>query len=242
MPPAPQPRLADCGGWWTGRTSLSATEAALPAISESLADGISVNVTLIFSIERYKAVLEAFLTGLEKRKSAGNSLNGIESVASFFISRVDRETDRRLSEVEAKGGELGATAQRLRGQTAIANATSRVSGLRRHAGIATLAGSSGRRRASAAAPLGVHGVKERRSAIRATSSTSSPLIRSTPCRPRPYTPCRTMASFMATLSAGAMTRPGTPSTSWAAWGSIWRMSRKRLSDRASLPSKKAGTI
>jgi transaldolase len=115
------------GLWWlVDRPNLfikiPATEAALPAISESLADGISVNVTLIFSIERYKAVLEAFLTGLETRKSAGNNLKGIESVASFFISRVDTETDRRLWEVEAKGGEHGATAQRLRGQAAIANA------------------------------------------------------------------------------------------------------------------------
>jgi transaldolase len=115
------------GLWWlVDRPNLfikiPATEAALPAIAESLADGISVNVTLIFSIERYKAVLEAFLTGLEKRKSAGNSLKGIESVASFFISRVDTETDRRLSEIEAKGGEHGAAAHRLRGQAAIANA------------------------------------------------------------------------------------------------------------------------
>jgi transaldolase len=115
------------GLWWlVDRPNLfikiPATEAALPAISDSLADGISVNVTLIFSIERYKAVLDAFLTGLEKRKSSGKSLKGIESVASFFISRVDTETDRRLSEVKAKGGEQGASAQRLRGQAAIANA------------------------------------------------------------------------------------------------------------------------
>jgi transaldolase len=115
------------GLWWlVDRPNLfikiPATEAALPAISESLADGISVNVTLIFSIERYKAVLEAFLSGLEKRKTSGESLKGIESVASFFISRVDTETDRRLSEIEAKGGDQGAIAKRLRGQAAIAHA------------------------------------------------------------------------------------------------------------------------
>jgi transaldolase len=87
-----------------------------------LADGISINVTLIFSIERYKAVLESFLSGLERRKAAGGKLAGIESVASFFISRVDTETDRRLSEIEDKGGRDGVAAHRLRGQAAIANA------------------------------------------------------------------------------------------------------------------------
>lgn len=115
------------GLWWlVDRPNLfikiPATEAALPAIASSLEAGISVNVTLIFSIERYKAVLESFLSGLERRKAAGGKLAGIESVASFFISRVDTETDRRLSEIEAKGGEDGVAAQRLRGQAAIANA------------------------------------------------------------------------------------------------------------------------
>ena len=115
------------GLWWlVDRPNLfikiPATEAALPAIASSLEDGISINVTLIFSVERYKAVLESFLSGLERRKAAGGKLVGIESVASFFISRVDTETDRRLSEIEAKGGEDGAAAQRLRGQAAIANA------------------------------------------------------------------------------------------------------------------------
>lgn len=112
--------------WLVDRPNLfikiPATEAALPAIASSLAEGISVNVTLIFSIERYKAVLESFLSGLEKRKASGGSLAGIESVASFFISRVDIETDRRLSEIEAKGGDDGAAAHRLRGQAAIADA------------------------------------------------------------------------------------------------------------------------
>src|ERR1700761_4480179 len=115
------------GLWWlVDRPNLfikiPATEAALPAIADSQADGISINVTLIFSLDRYKAVLESFLSGLERRKAAGGSLAGIESVASFFISRVDTEVDRRLSEIEAKGGNDGAKARRLRGQAAIANA------------------------------------------------------------------------------------------------------------------------
>jgi transaldolase len=115
------------GLWWlVDRPNLfikiPATAAALPAIAAGLADGISVNVTLVFSIERYKAVLEAFLAGLEKRKASGGSLKGIESVASFFVSRVDTETDNRLSAIEEKGGGESAAARRLHGQAAIANA------------------------------------------------------------------------------------------------------------------------
>src|ERR1700744_3803258 len=114
------------GLWWpVDRPNLfikiPATEAALPAIADSLADGISINVTLIFSIERYKAVLESFLSGLETRKGAGGSLEEIEGVASFFISRADPETDGRLSEIEANGGDDGAMARRLRGHAAMAN-------------------------------------------------------------------------------------------------------------------------
>lgn len=103
---------------------IPATEAGLPAITRTLAAGISVNVTLIFSIDRYEAVLDAFLTGLERRKTAGESLVGIESVASFFISRVDTEVDRRLAEIAGQDGdqERSALARRLHGQAAIANA------------------------------------------------------------------------------------------------------------------------
>jgi transaldolase len=117
------------GLWWlVDRPNLfikiPATLAGLPAITASLADGISVNVTLIFSLNRYRAVLDAFLTGLEQRKAAGSSLVGIESVASFFISRVDTEVDRRLGEMAAQAGgkDLAAEFDPLRGQAALANA------------------------------------------------------------------------------------------------------------------------
>ncbi|MHC2088907.1 transaldolase [Methylobacterium sp. CM6244] len=111
------------GLWWlVDRPNLyikiPATDAGLPAISTCLAEGISVNVTLIFSVARYEAVLDAFLTGLERRAAAGESLSGVESVASFFLSRVDIEVDRRLADGERKGGEI----DRVRGQAAIANA------------------------------------------------------------------------------------------------------------------------
>src|SRR3978361_2251910 len=96
------------GLWWlVDRPNLfikiPATLAGLPAITETLAAGISVNVTLIFSVDRYRAVLEAYLSGLEKRLSSGGSLEGLESVASFFISRIDVEVDRRLDAMTEDG-------------------------------------------------------------------------------------------------------------------------------------------
>jgi transaldolase len=105
--------------WWlVDRPNLyikiPATEAGLPAITEAIADGISVNVTLIFSLERYRAVMDAYLAGLEKRATNGGSLAGIASVASFFVSRVDTEIDKRLDK-------LGADPS-LKGKAGIANA------------------------------------------------------------------------------------------------------------------------
>jgi transaldolase len=105
--------------WWlVDRPNLfikiPATEAGLPAITETIANGISVNVTLIFSLDRYRAVMDAYLAGLEKRVATGGSLDGIASVASFFVSRVDTEIDKRLDK-------LGADAA-LKGKAGIANA------------------------------------------------------------------------------------------------------------------------
>jgi len=92
---------------------IPATKAGLPAITETIAAGISVNVTLIFSEERYREVMDAYLAGLEKAAAAGHDLSRIHSVASFFISRVDSEIDARL---EALGR------SDLKGRAAIANA------------------------------------------------------------------------------------------------------------------------
>ncbi|MER6303446.1 transaldolase [Kitasatospora sp. NPDC001539] len=94
---------------------IPATEAGLPAISEVIGLGISVNVTLIFSLDRYKAVMDAYLTGLETAKAKGLDLSQIESVASFFVSRVDTEIDKRLDKV-------GGDAKNLRSKAALANA------------------------------------------------------------------------------------------------------------------------
>jgi len=107
--------------WWlVDRPNLfvkiPATKAGLPAIAQCIAEGISVNVTLIFSLERYGAVMEAYLDGMERARAAGHDLTNLASVASFFVSRVDTEVDKRL-------GKLGsAEAGTLLGKAAIANA------------------------------------------------------------------------------------------------------------------------
>ncbi|MEY4986018.1 MAG: hypothetical protein RLZZ359_904 [Actinomycetota bacterium] len=75
---------------------IPATKAGLTAIEETIAAGISVNVTLIFSINRYREVIEAYIAGIEKAKAAGHDISKIHSVASFFVSRVDLEIDKRL--------------------------------------------------------------------------------------------------------------------------------------------------
>jgi transaldolase len=95
---------------------IPATEAGVPAISQVLAEGINVNVTLIFSLDRYRAVMNAFLEGLEQAKAKGIDVSTISSVASFFVSRVDTEVDKRL---DALGTD---EAKELRGKAAIANA------------------------------------------------------------------------------------------------------------------------
>jgi transaldolase len=95
---------------------IPATKAGLPAITAVLAEGISVNVTLIFSVERHRDVMDAYLAGLEKAREAGHDLSKIHSVASFFVSRVDTEIDKRLEE---NGSE---EALALRGQAGVANA------------------------------------------------------------------------------------------------------------------------
>ena len=94
---------------------IPGTEAGVPAIEEAIAAGINVNVTLLFSVESYSAIAEAFIRGMERRHEAGESLD-VHSVASFFVSRVDTEVDRRLADASpTHSGEL-------RGIAAIANA------------------------------------------------------------------------------------------------------------------------
>ena len=114
--------IAEAGELWrlVDRPNLfvkiPATQAGLPAIAQCLAEGISINATLIFSLQRYAAVIEAFLDGMERARAAGRDLSTLTSVASFFVSRVDAGIDKRLDQI----GTPKAVA--LKGKAAIANA------------------------------------------------------------------------------------------------------------------------
>ncbi|MBX6372178.1 MAG: transaldolase, partial [Acidothermus sp.] len=106
--------------WWlVDRPNLfikiPATVEGLPAISQALAEGISVNVTLIFSLQRYAAVIDAFFDGIERAIKAGHDISRLASVASFFVSRVDTEVDKRLEKI-------GGDALKWKAKAAIANA------------------------------------------------------------------------------------------------------------------------
>jgi len=109
------------GLWWlVNRANLfikiPGTDAGLPAITQTLAEGISVNVTLIFGLDRYEDVMDAFFAGMEQARANGHDLTKIGSVASFFVSRVDTEVDKRLEKLGTD------EAKALRGKAAIANA------------------------------------------------------------------------------------------------------------------------
>ena len=95
---------------------IPATEKGLPSIAATIAEGISVNVTLIFSLERYRGVINAYMEGLERALENGKDLSTIHSVASFFVSRVDTEVDKRLDAVGS------AEAVSLKGKAGLANA------------------------------------------------------------------------------------------------------------------------
>jgi transaldolase / glucose-6-phosphate isomerase len=106
---------------------IPATEAGIPAIEEVIAAGINVNVTLIFSVKNYEQVAEAFIRGLERRLAAGDSVERVASVASFFLSRIDTMIDRmlenniRAAQIRGDTGRVGANSKLL-GKAAIANA------------------------------------------------------------------------------------------------------------------------
>jgi transaldolase len=109
------------GLWWlvdrpNVYVKIPATKAGVPAIAQCLAEGININVTLIFSLQRYAEVIEAFFEGMERARHAGHDLSRITSVASFFVSRVDTEVDKRLEKIGSD------EARELRGKAAVANA------------------------------------------------------------------------------------------------------------------------
>ncbi len=101
---------------------IPATQAGLPAIRQSITAGININITLIFSIERYKEVMEAYLSGLEDRLKAGKPLDHISSVASFFVSRIDTKVDKYLEPIINSSAPTSQLARSLLGKIATANA------------------------------------------------------------------------------------------------------------------------
>lgn len=100
---------------------IPATKAGLPAVRRAIAAGLNINVTLIFSLTRYVQVMDAYLSGLEDRLAAGQAVDEIASVASFFVSRLDTKADQRLAEIVQQGGARAAQAKTLMGKLAIAN-------------------------------------------------------------------------------------------------------------------------
>lgn len=99
------------------------TDAGAPAIRQLIAEGINVNVTLLFSVDAYLKVAEAYVAGLEARAAAGKSVQGIASVASFFVSRIDVQIDKKIADqLKAGAGANAATLKGLQGKVAIANA------------------------------------------------------------------------------------------------------------------------
>ena len=101
---------------------IPGTEAGLPAIRRCIAEGINVNVTLLFGLPRYRAVVESYFSGLEDRLAAGKPIDRVASVASFFLSRIDLVVDPMLEELARENREHSKRAERLRGRAAIASA------------------------------------------------------------------------------------------------------------------------
>jgi len=146
---------------------IPGTPAGVPAIRQAVFEGVNVNVTLLFSIDAYDAIAEAYVDALERRLDAGRRADDVASVASFFLSRIDTETDRRL---EALAGEVAADADRaarirsLMGRAAIANAKLAYRSFERH-----LAGERWQR-------LAAHGARPQRM-LWASTSTKDPEYR-----------------------------------------------------------------
>lgn len=98
------------------------TEAGLPAVTQLIKEGVNVNVTLLFGLERYRDVAEAYIKGLEERAGNGQDLKNVASVASFFLSRIDVMVDKQLDEIVEQEGDKAERGARLKGKIAIANA------------------------------------------------------------------------------------------------------------------------
>ena len=101
---------------------VPATDEGVQAIQQLISEGINVNVTLIFSVSRYRQIVEAYLSGIEARAARSESIKRVASVASFFVSRIDELVDQQLNGIIVQGGDMGQLAKKLYGQVAIASA------------------------------------------------------------------------------------------------------------------------
>ena len=227
--------------WWiVDRPNLfikiPATMEGLPAITACLSEGISVNVTLIFSLERYGQVIDAFMAGLEGAAAAGRDLTSIASVASFFVSRVDTEIDARLDKIGTP------EAQALRGKAAHRQRPARLRAVRAAVGRPT-----GGRRWPPPAPgrsarCGPRPASRTRSTpTPCTSPTWSRRTSSTRCRRRPCTRSPITARCTATPSTAPTTRPGSCSSSWPRPGWTTTTSSRCWRTRAWTSSRPPGT-
>ena len=219
---------------------IPATPECVPAIRQMISEGRSINVTLIFSIDRYDEVIEAYLSGLEALLASGtDDLSRVASVASFFISRVDTEVDRRI-EAAAQGAEDGTDLLGLRGQAAVAQARlayalfrRRFTGPRWEALAAKGRGSSarcGRRPRRRTRPIPTW----------PTWTPSSVPTPSTPCPTAPWPTSSTTARCFGP-STPASTVPTGSSTGWPKPESTWRTSPRCSSPRAWRPSPSPST-
>ena len=101
---------------------IPGTPEGLPAVTQALSEGINVNITLLFAVSMYERVIDAYITGIEQRLAAGRGVDTVRSVASFFVSRVDTETDKRLEKLVSQGEVTPERAKPLFGTAAVANA------------------------------------------------------------------------------------------------------------------------
>lgn len=145
---------------WVNRSNLMikipATLEGLPAIKDAIAAGINVNVTLIFSRERYWAVMEAYIAGLENRVAKGLPIDSVASVASFFVSRVDTKVDGRLDAMIDRGDARAESAAENLGQAAIRECPAGLQRLQDHLRFGALHRAQGQRRMRAAPTVGLH--------------------------------------------------------------------------------------
>ncbi|MBF6600486.1 MAG: transaldolase [Dehalococcoidia bacterium] len=125
-----QPTVDEAKRWWKAidrpnlMVKIPATDAGIPAIEECIAAGVNINITLLFAVEYYERVMEAYLRGLERRAEAREDIAGLNSVASFFVSRVDTSADKRIEAklAAASDAQQRAKLEGLRGTVAVANA------------------------------------------------------------------------------------------------------------------------